>query len=48
MTKKRKPGRPVTCQLKIDATPEEVAKKIFADAKQPDPSLRKTKRPRAA
>ena len=35
---KRKRGRPETRVLKIDATPEEVAKAIFAAAKPPDPS----------
>ena len=29
--------------IKLDATPEEVAQRIFANAKPPDPSLRKKK-----
>ena len=37
---KRRRGRPETRWVKIDATPEEVAKAMFA-AKPPDPSLRK-------
>ena len=38
---KRRRGRPETRVLKIDATPEEVAKAMFAATKPPDPSLRK-------
>lgn len=43
MSKKqdRPAGRPATRVLKIDATPEEVARRIFANAKPPDPSKRK-------
>lgn len=37
---KRKRGRPETRVLKIDATPEEVEKAMFATAKRPDPSKR--------
>ena len=37
-TKKR--GRPETRVLKIDATPSEVAKAMFAAARPPDPSKR--------
>ena len=37
---KLKPGRPGTRILKLDMTPEEAAKAIFAAAKRPDPSLR--------
>ena len=36
----RKPGRPITRIIKLDATPEESARRIFANAKSPDPSLR--------
>ena len=32
--------------IKIDATPEQVTRAMFAAAKPPDPSLRKTKNPR--
>ena len=41
---KKKPGsrgRPPTRVLKLDATPEEVALGIFANAKPPDPNKRK-------
>ena len=34
-------GRPPTRVLKLDATPEEVARRIFDNAKPPDPSKRK-------
>ena len=37
---KRKPGRPSPPIPKIDATPEEVAQRMFANAKPPDPSIR--------
>ena len=37
---KPKRGRPETRVLKIDATPEQVAKAMFATAKPPDPSKR--------
>ena len=36
----KKPGRPVTRTIKLDASPEEVAKRIFENAKPADPSLR--------
>jgi len=39
---KRKRGRPETRVLKINCTPEEAFKRIFAAAKPPDPSLRKS------
>lgn len=39
---KRKRGRPETRILKIDATPEYLAKAIFAAAKPPDPSKKIT------
>ena len=35
-------GRPPTRVLKLDATPEEVARRIFDNAKPPDSSKRKT------
>ena len=38
-TPKRR-GRPVTQQIKLDATPEEVARAMFAAVKPPDPSKR--------
>ena len=41
---KRRPGRPETRVIKLDATPEEVARGIFANAKPPDPKRRR-KRP---
>ena len=41
---KRRRGRPETRWVKIDATPEEVAKAMFAAAKPPDPSLRKAQK----
>lgn len=37
---KNKGGRPVTRIIKLDATPEEAAHRIFQNAKKPDPSLR--------
>ena len=37
---KRKPGRPITRIIKLDATPGQVARRMFANAKRPDPSLR--------
>ena len=39
-----KRGRPLSQIIKLDATPEEVAKAIFAGVKPPDPSLRKPKK----
>ena len=39
----RKAGRPVSQIVKLEATPEEVAKAIFAGVKPPDPSKRKSK-----
>ena len=39
---KRKRGRPETRVVNIDATPEEIAKAMFAAAKPPDPSKRIT------
>ena len=38
--RKRRRGRPETRWVKIDATPEQVAKAMFAAAKPPDPSKR--------
>ena len=38
-TPKRR-GRPVTQQIKLDATPEQVARAMFAAVKPPDPSKR--------
>ena len=37
---KNKGGRPVTRIIKLDATPGQVARRMFANAKPPDPSLR--------
>ena len=45
-TEKKPRGRPVTREIKLDATPEQVAKAVFAAAKPPDPSKRKIKRPK--
>ena len=39
----RKAGGPLSQIIKLDATPEEVAKAIFAGVKPPDPSKRKPK-----
>ena len=36
----RKRGRPETRIIKIDATPERVARAIFSAVKKPDPSIR--------
>ena len=36
----RKRGRPETRIIKLDATPERVARAIFSAAKPPDPSIR--------
>ena len=41
---KRGPGRPVTRQIKLEASPEEVARAMFAAVKPPDPTKRKGKR----
>ena len=38
-TPKRR-GRPVTQRIKLDATPEQVARAMFAAVKPPDPSKR--------
>ena len=40
---KPKLGYPITRRVKLDATPEQVARAIFADAKPLDPSKRKRK-----
>ena len=37
---KRQPGRPKTRVIKLDATPEQVARAIFSAVKRPDPSRR--------
>ena len=39
--KPKQRGRPITRQIKLDATPEQVARAIFANVKPPDPSKRK-------
>ena len=41
---KNKAGRPITRKVEIHATAEQIAKAIFAAAKQPDPSKRIVKR----
>ena len=38
---KAKPGRPETRRIKLDATPEQVARAIFANVPRPDPRKRK-------
>ena len=38
--KPRRRGRPMTRTIKLDATPEEVARAMFAAVKPPDPSRR--------
>ena len=46
-TQQNQPKQPrETRTIKLDATPEQVAKAMFAAAKPPDPALRKTKNPR--
>ena len=35
-------GRPTTRQIKLDASPERVARAIFAAAKKRDPMIRKS------
>ena len=40
-TPKPKRGRPETRTVKLDATPERVARTIFAAVPQPDPRKRK-------
>ena len=45
---KRKRGRPPKPIPRIDASPERIARAIFAAARRPDPSLRKPKRRVAA
>ena len=37
---KRRPGRPETRVIKLDATPERIARAMFAAVKPPDPSRR--------
>ena len=37
---KNKGGRPITRIVRIDATAEEIAQRLFANAKTPDPSIR--------
>lgn len=37
-------GRPTTRVLTLDATPEEAARRIFANAKPPDPNKRKPRK----
>ena len=39
---KKKVGRPVTREIKLDATPERVARAMFAAVKPPDPAKRMT------
>ena len=43
---KNKGGRPKTRVIKLDATPEEVAQRIFGNAKPPDPSIRIRNKPK--
>lgn len=41
MTESKKPrGRPVTREIKLDATPERVARAMFAAVKPPNPAKR--------
>ncbi len=45
-SKKRPPGRPTANVIRLPAaTVEEVADRIFANAKKPDPSIRVHNRP---
>jgi hypothetical protein len=41
--KPKPPQRPSTFGVKLDATPEEIARRIFANAKPPDPTKNKHK-----
>ena len=43
---KKKPGRPITWIIRLDATPEEVAQRMFGNAKPPDPSIRVRYKPK--
>ena len=43
---KKKPGRPLTRIIKLDAPPEEVAQRMFGNAKPPDPSIRVRNKPK--
>ena len=40
-TPKKRPGRPETRVIKLDATPERIARAMFAAVKPPDPNRRK-------
>ena len=40
MSAKKKVGRPVTREIELDATPERVARAMFAAVKPPDPAKR--------
>ena len=40
MAEKKKMGRPVTREIKLDATPERVARAMFAAVKPPNPAKR--------
>ena len=42
---KNKGGRPITRIVRIDATAEEIAQKLFTNAKTPDPSIRIRNKP---
>ena len=46
--KKRRRGRPTVRVMKLDATMEEVAQRMFANAKKPDPSIRVYNKPEAS
>ena len=37
---KNKGGRPITRIVRIDATAEEITRRLFDNAKSPDPSIR--------
>jgi hypothetical protein len=41
----KKPGRPITRRVRIDAAASQIAQAIFRAATPPDPSKRITKRP---
>ncbi len=45
ISKTPKGGRPSKPIQKIDATPEEIARRIFENAKPPDPSIRVRNKP---
>ena len=43
---KNKGGRPITRIVRIDATAEEITRRLFDNAKPPDPSIRVRNKPK--